>query len=109
MRVDVSMPDDWVWTGLPLWGLVWMPAKLLLNGLSQAMCRLASCCFESTEVEVERDPQTGVVSLRPLRSSLLEWLRRRAALLDQEQCSTDDFAVLTQRCCFHGLTAAAQA
>ncbi len=48
-------------------------------------------------MEVERDPQTGVVSLRPLRSTPLEWLRQRAAVLDQEPCSADDFAELTQR------------
>ena len=74
-----------------------MHAKLFRNGRSQAVRLPASCRFEGTEVEVERDPQTGVVSLKPLRSSPLEWLRRRAALLDQEQGCADDFAVLTQR------------
>ena len=74
-----------------------MRAKLFRNGRSQAVRLPASCRFEGTEVEVERDPQTGVVSLRPLRSSPLEWLRRRAALLDQEPHSDDGFAVLTQR------------
>ena len=79
-----------------------MRSKLFRNGRSQAVRLPASCRFEGTEVEVERDPQTGVVSLRPLRSSPLEWLRRRAIMLDQEQCSTDDFAVLTQRDDFNG-------
>ena len=74
-----------------------MRAKLFRNGRSQAVRLPASCRFEGTEVEVERDPQTGVVSLRPLRSSPLEWLRGRAALLDQESHSDDCFAVLTQR------------
>ena len=72
-------------------------AKLFRNGRSQAVRLPASCRFEGTEVEVERDPQTGVVSLRPLRSSPLEWLRQRAAFLDQEPHSDDGFAVLTQR------------
>ena len=74
-----------------------MRAKLFRNGRSQAVRLPASCRFEGTEVEVERDPQTGVVSLTPLRSSPLEWLRRRAALLDQEPHSDDGFSVLTQR------------
>ncbi|MGC6482592.1 MAG: antitoxin [Synechococcus sp.] len=73
-----------------------MRAKLFRNGRSQAVRLPASCRFEGTEVEVERDPQTGVVSLRPLRSTPLEWLRRRAALLNQESHSDDGFAVLTQ-------------
>ena len=74
-----------------------MRAKLFRNGRSQAVRLPASCRFEGTEVEVERDPQTGVVSLRPLRSSPLEWLRQRAAFLDQEPHSGDGFAVLPQR------------
>ena len=74
-----------------------MRAKLFRNGRSQAVRLPASCRFEGTEVEVERDPQTGVVSLRPLRSSPLEWLRRRAALLDQEPHPDVGFPVLTQR------------
>ena len=74
-----------------------MRAKLFRNGRSQAVRLPASCRFEGTEVEVERDPRTGVVILRPLRSSPLEWLRRRAALLDQEPHSDHCFAVLTQR------------
>ena len=44
-----------------------MRAKLFRNGRSQAVRLPASCRFEGTEVEVERDSQTGVVSLRPLR------------------------------------------
>ena len=74
-----------------------MRAKLFRNGRSQAVRLPASCRFEGTEVDVERDPQTGVVSLMPLRSSPLVWLRRRAALLDQEPQSDDGFAALTQR------------
>ena len=74
-----------------------MRAKLFCNRRSQAVRLPASCRFEGTEVEVERNPQTGVVTLSPLRSSPLEWLRRRAAVLDQEQCCADDFAMLMQR------------
>jgi len=59
-----------------------MRAKLFRNGRSQSVRLPARCRFEGTEVEVERDPQTEVVSLRPLRSSPLNWLRRRA------DCST---------------------
>ena len=40
-----------------------MRAKLFRNGRSQAVRLPASCRFEGTEVEVERDPRTGVVSL----------------------------------------------
>ena len=61
-----------------------MRAQLFRNGRSQAVRLPASCRFDGTEVEVERDPQTGLVSLRPLRSTPLEWLRQRAALLDED-------------------------
>ncbi|MFZ9174364.1 antitoxin, partial [Vulcanococcus sp.] len=75
-----------------------MRAKLFRNGRSQAVRLPASCRFEGTEDEVERDPRTGVVSLRPLRSTPLEWLRQRAALLDEDpQASADGFASLVQR------------
>ena len=75
-----------------------MRAKLFRNGRSQAVRLPASCRFEGTEVEVERDPQTGVVSLRPLRSTPLEWLRQRAALLDEDpQAAADGFAALAER------------
>ena len=73
-----------------------MRAKLFRNGRSQAVRLPASCRFEGTEVEVERDPQTGVVSLRPLRSSPLDWLRRRAVLLDGDPQAADGFAELTE-------------
>jgi antitoxin VapB len=72
-------------------------AKLFRNGRSQAVRLPANCRFEGTEVEVERDPLTGVVSLRPLRSTPLEWLRQRAALLDEDpQAAADGFAGLVQ-------------
>jgi antitoxin VapB len=75
-----------------------MRAKLFRNGRSQAVRLPASCRFKGTEVEVERDPQTGLVSLRPPRSTPLEWLRRRAALLDEDpQADADGFAALGQR------------
>ena len=75
-----------------------MRAKLFRNGRSQAVRLPANCRFEGTEVEVERDPLTGVVSLRPLRSTPLEWLRQRAALLDEDpQAAADGFAALVQR------------
>ncbi|MFL0770915.1 MAG: antitoxin [Prochlorococcus sp.] len=80
-----------------------MRAKLFRNGRSQAVRLPASCRFEGTEVEVERDPQTGVVSLRPLRSSPLDWLRQRAALLDDDpQAAAGGFAELTQPEDAHG-------
>ena len=59
-----------------------MRAKLFRNGRSQAVRLPASCRFDGTEVEVKRDPETGIVSLHPLRSSPLEWLRQRAESLD---------------------------
>ena len=75
-----------------------MRAKLFRNGRSQAVRLPANCRFEGTEVEVERDPLTGVVSLRPLRSTPLEWLRQRAALLDEDpQAAADGFAALAER------------
>ena len=73
-----------------------MRAKLFRNGRSQAVRLPASCRFEGTEVEVERDPQTGVVSLRPLRSSPLDWLRRRAVLLDCDPQAAGGFSELTE-------------
>ena len=75
-----------------------MRDKLFRNGRSQAVRLPASCRFEGMEVEVHHDPQTGVVSLRPLRSTALEWLRQRAALLDEDPHATaDGFAALAQR------------
>ena len=73
-----------------------MRAKLFRNGRSQAVRLPASCRFEGTEVEVERDPQTGVVSLRPLRSSPLDWLRRLAVLLDGDPQAAGGFSELTE-------------
>ena len=49
-----------------------MRAKLFRNGRCQAVRLPVSCRFEGTEVEVERDPQTGLVSLRPPRSTPME-------------------------------------
>jgi len=75
-----------------------MRAKLFRNGRSQAVRLPASCRVEGTEVEVEKDPQTGVVSLRPLRSSPLDWLRQRAALLEDDPGAVaGGFAELTER------------
>lgn len=59
-----------------------MRAKLFRNGRSQAVRFPASCRFEGQEVEVHRNPETGVVTLLPLRSEPLAWLRRRALVLD---------------------------
>ena len=52
-----------------------MRAKLFRNGCSQAVRLPASCRFEGTEVEVQRDEHSGVVTLTPIRSTPLEWLR----------------------------------
>ena len=58
---------------------------------------LPACCrFEVTEVDFELDQQMGVVGLRPPRSTLLEWLRRSAALLELDLRSDDGFAALTE-------------
>ena len=54
-----------------------MRAKLFRNGRSQAVRLPASCRFEGTEVDVDRDPETGIVTLRQLRSSPFDWLRQR--------------------------------
>lgn len=55
-----------------------MRAKLFRNGRSQAVRLPASFRFEGTEVDIDRDPSDGSVRLRPVRSTPLEWLRRRA-------------------------------
>ena len=82
-----------------------MRAKLFRNGRSQAVRLPASCRFAGTEVEVERDPQTDIVSLRTLRSTPLEWLRQRAALLDEDpQAAADGFSALMQRYDLNGPT-----
>ncbi|MBD2423779.1 AbrB/MazE/SpoVT family DNA-binding domain-containing protein [Cyanobium sp. FACHB-13342] len=74
-----------------------MRAKLFRNGRSQAVRLPASCRFEGTEVDVERDPETGIVTLRPLRSSPLDWLRQRAVLLDQDPQAAEGFTALMER------------
>ncbi len=74
-----------------------MRAKLFRNGRSQAVRLPASCRFEGTEVDVERDPETGIVTLRPLRSSPLDWLRQRAVLLDEDPQAVDGFSALIER------------
>ncbi|EAQ70505.1 antidote-toxin recognition MazE family protein [Synechococcus sp. RS9909] len=61
-----------------------MRAKLFRNGRSQAVRLPASCRFEGTEVEVQRDELSGVVTLTPIRSTPLEWLRRRSELLESD-------------------------
>ena len=96
------MEDDWIKTDLDLVRIGGDARQVVTQWAQSGRGSSCECRFEGTELEVERDPQTGVVSLRPLRSSPLEWLRRRAIMLDQEQCSTDDFAVLTQRDDFNG-------
>jgi antitoxin VapB len=53
-----------------------MRAKLFRNGRSQAVRLPAACRFEGSEVEVQHDPRTGAVTLTPVRSSPLAWLRR---------------------------------
>jgi antitoxin VapB len=59
-----------------------MRAKLFRNGRSQAVRLPASCRFEGQEVDAHRNPETGVVTLSPVRSSPLAWLRQRALVLD---------------------------
>jgi len=66
-----------------------MRAKLFRNGRSQAVRLPASCRFEGQEVEVQRNPETGVVTLSPVRSSPLDWLRQRALVLDDAVERTD--------------------
>ena len=70
-----------------------MRAKLFRNGRSQAVRLTAGCRFEGQEVEVSRDPATGVVTLRPVRSSPLEWLRRRSQVLDGSRDSFEELFV----------------
>ena len=45
-------------------------------------------------MEVKCDPVTGIVSLHPLQSSPLEWLRQRAELLDIDPDASACFAEL---------------
>ena len=70
-----------------------MRAKLFRNGRSQAVRLPASCRFEGTEVEVKRDPETGIVSLHSLLSSPLEW-RQRSELLDSDSDALAGFGEL---------------
>lgn len=60
-----------------------MKAKLFANGGSQAVRLPAACRFEGDAVEIERDPATGVVILRPLRPSVQAWFMQRAGLFQQ--------------------------
>lgn len=68
-----------------------MRAKLFRNGRSQAVRLPAVCRFEGSEVEVQHDPTTGVVTLTPVRSSPLEWLRLRGQLLDADPQAVESF------------------
>lgn len=60
-----------------------MRAKLFRNGRSQAVRLPAEFRFEGSEVEVQRDPETGAVVLMPVRPSAKAWLAQRDALLVQ--------------------------
>lgn len=57
-----------------------MKAKLFANGGSQAVRLPAAFRFEGSEVEIDRDPASGAVILRPLRPSVPSWLIQRSAL-----------------------------
>ena len=48
-----------------------MRAKLFRNGRTQAVRLPASCRFEGTEVEVKRDPETGIAGCTPCGRVLL--------------------------------------
>ena len=54
----------------------------------------ATSRFQGTEVQVMRDPESGIVSLHPLRSSPLEWLRQRSELLDSDSDASAGFGEL---------------
>lgn len=58
-----------------------MKAKLFANGGSQAVRLPAAFRFEGSEVEIEHDPASGAVILRPLRPSVSVWLLQRAPLV----------------------------
>jgi virulence-associated protein VagC len=58
-----------------------MKAKLFANGGSQAVRLPAAFRFEGHEVEIDRDPASGAVILRPLRPSVQVWLFQRASLV----------------------------
>ena len=58
-----------------------MKAKLFANGGSQAVRLPAACRFDGDAVEIERDPASGAVILRPLRPSVQVWLFQRASLV----------------------------
>jgi antitoxin VapB len=64
-----------------------MRAKLFMNGRSQAVRLPAAFRFEGNEVEIERDPETGAVVLRPLRASLRSWLEERNRVLLEGEIS----------------------
>ena len=91
------MEDDWIKTDLDLVRIGGDARQVVTQWAQSGRGSSCECRFEGTELEVERDPQTGVVILRPLRSSPLECLRSRDVLLDQEQWTNDDFAVLMKR------------
>ena len=71
-----------------------MRAKLFRNGRSQAVRLPAACRFDGSEVEVQHDPTTGVVTLTPVRSTPLEWLRLRGQVLDGDPEASETFDAL---------------
>lgn len=75
-----------------------MRAKLFRNGRSQAVRLPASFRFEGTEVDIERDEADGSVRLRAVRSTPLDWLRRRAEVGNNAE-APDELAAF-----FDGLT-----
>lgn len=56
-------------------------AKIFKNGRSQAVRLPAEFRFESDEVRIRRDPETGDVILSPLNKSFADWLGERDRLL----------------------------
>jgi antitoxin VapB len=70
-----------------------MRAKLFMNGRSQAVRLPAAFRFEGNEVEIEKDPETGAVVLRPLRPSLRSWLEERNRVLLEGEISEEIAAV----------------
>jgi antitoxin VapB len=66
-----------------------MRAKLFRNGRSQAVRLPAAFRFEGTEVEIHRDPESGVVVLTPVRPSASALLELRDALLQEPGFEAD--------------------
>ena len=91
------MEDDWIKTDLDLVRIGGDAPKLLRNGCSQAVVFPASAVLKVPSWRLSGILRRVLSASGLCAPSPLECLRWRDVLLDQEQWTNDDFAVLMKR------------